>query len=85
MRLLVLGCTRFIGYAIIEAALAAGWEVSAFNRGISGSPPPGAQTLRGDRTQTDDLARLPTVGSWDAVVDTSGFVPRDVLTACRVP
>lgn len=83
MRLLVLGGTRFVGYAVIEAALTAGWEVSSFNRGISGAPPPGVRELRGDRTDPTDLARVSTAGPWDAVVDTSGFVPRDVLATCR--
>jgi nucleoside-diphosphate-sugar epimerase len=31
-----------------------------------------------------DLTRLASDGPWDAVVDTSGFVPRDVLTACEL-
>ncbi|BCJ60638.1 hypothetical protein Jiend_40600 [Micromonospora endophytica] len=35
MRLLVLGGTWFVGYAIVTAAVAAGWEVTTFNRGTS--------------------------------------------------
>jgi nucleoside-diphosphate-sugar epimerase len=30
-----------------------------------------------------DLATLAAAGPWDAVVDTSGFVPREVLAACE--
>jgi 2'-hydroxyisoflavone reductase len=32
MRLLILGGTRFVGYAIAAAALRDGWEVTSFNR-----------------------------------------------------
>jgi nucleoside-diphosphate-sugar epimerase len=31
----------------------------------------------------DDIARLVEAGPWDAVVDTSGYVPREVLAACE--
>lgn len=83
MRLLVLGGTRFAGYAVIKAALERGWEVDAFNRGVSGTPPPGTRQLHGDRTSTADLARLAAAGPWDAAIDTSGFVPRNVLATCQ--
>ena len=83
MRLLVLGGTRFVGRAIVTAALGRGWEVTTFNRGCSGPDVPTVQVLRGDRTRAADLARLAEAGPWDAVVDTSGFVPRDVLAACK--
>jgi NAD(P)-dependent dehydrogenase (short-subunit alcohol dehydrogenase family) len=33
MRLLVLGGTRFVGRAVVDRALAAGAEVTLFNRG----------------------------------------------------
>jgi hypothetical protein len=36
MRLLVLGGTRFVGHAVVSAALGRGWEVATFNRGLSG-------------------------------------------------
>ena len=35
MHLLVLGGTRFLGRAIVDAALAAGHEVTLFNRGLT--------------------------------------------------
>ena len=43
----------------------------------------GVQALRGDRTRPDDVARLVEAGPWDAVVDTSGYVPREVLAVCE--
>ncbi|NUK21943.1 NAD-dependent epimerase/dehydratase family protein [Streptomyces lunaelactis] len=82
MRILVMGGTWFLGKAIVEEALRRGWDVTAFNRGRSGAVND-AETVRGDRTSPDDLKRLATHGSWDAVIDTSSseFPPRDVLLA----
>lgn len=67
MRVLVLGGTRFLGRAVVDAALAAGHEVTLFNRGRT-SPElfPQAERLRGDLTgRLDALAGR----SWDAAVD----------------
>lgn len=89
MRLLVLGGTVFLGDAIVRDALDRGWEVATFSRGRSGEPVPGAEALLGDRTSATDLERLRD-RSWDAVIDTSGFIPAVVgrsvrLLADRVP
>lgn len=84
MRLLVLGGTRFVGRAIVTAALSHGWEVTTLNRGRSDADVAGVHVARGDRTRRADLATLAAAGPWDAVVDTSGYVPRDVLAACEV-
>jgi 2'-hydroxyisoflavone reductase len=84
VRMLVLGGTRFVGYAVLEAAIHAGWEATSFSRGVSGLPPSGVRVVQGDRLDRRDLAELADDGPWDAVVDTSGFVPRDVLMACEV-
>jgi len=84
MRLLILGGTRFVGRAVAEEAAAAGMQAFAFNRGMSGPDVPGVGALRGDRTSAADLAGLAAAGPWDAVIDTSGYVPREVLAACEV-
>jgi len=83
MNLLALGGTGFVGRAIIEAALGRGWTVTTFNRGISASDVAGVRVVRGDRSTVDDVDRLATSGPWDAVVDTSGYVPRNVLAVAR--
>jgi len=83
MRLLVLGGTRFVGWAITAAAVGNGWEVTTFNRGVSGADIPEVRALRGDRTRADDVALLADAGPWDAVVDTSGYVPRETLAVCE--
>jgi len=80
MRILMLGGTRFIGRTVVQDALSRGHEVTLFNRGRS-APEAFTQLtlLTGDR-DTDDYASLST-GSWDAVVDTSAYVPRHVNRA----
>lgn len=82
MRLLVLGGTRFLGRAVVADALARGWQVTTLTRGASGPPPAGVTARTGDRTTAGGLAALDG-GGWDAVVDTSGFVPRVVGASAR--
>jgi 2'-hydroxyisoflavone reductase len=74
MRLLVLGGTRFLGRGVVEAAVAAGDQVTTFTRGVSGDSPDGVEALHGDRSKPDGMDVL-RGREWDAVVDTSGFVP----------
>jgi nucleoside-diphosphate-sugar epimerase len=81
MRLLVLGGTQFVGHAVVSAALGLGWEVTTFNRGLSGADVAGVRALRGDRALPADLAVLSDAGPWDAIIDTSGYVPREVLAS----
>lgn len=57
--------------------------MTTFRRGLSGEDAPGVTAIRGDRTSGDDLSRLVRSGPWDAVVDTSGFVPRESLDVAR--
>ncbi|NGM13526.1 NAD-dependent epimerase/dehydratase family protein [Verrucosispora sioxanthis] len=83
MHLLVLGGTWFVGHAIVKAAIDAGWEVTTFNRGTSDPFLKAARPVRGDRTRPEDIARLAAAGSWDAVVDTSGYVPANTLAVAR--
>lgn len=74
-----LGGTRFIGRHIAECAIALGHRVTLFHRGDSlpvGLP--GATNVVGDRSR--DLDRL--TDRYDAIVDTCGFLPRDVAASC---
>ena len=80
MRILVLGGTSFVGRTIVEDALSHGAEVALFGRGETGADLfPDAPRLIGDR-DTGDYVALRS-GSWDAVVDVSGYVPRHVANA----
>jgi 2'-hydroxyisoflavone reductase len=77
MRILVLGGASFVGRAIVADALRQGAEVTLFSRGKTGTDLfPGVPRLRGDR-DSGDYAAL-RAGSWDAVADVSGYVPRHV-------
>lgn len=77
MKLLVIGGGRFVGAHLVDAALARGHELTLFNRGRASAPPPGARALTGDRRA--DLSALTGSGErWDAVVDTCGYLPREV-------
>ncbi|MEV6830718.1 NAD-dependent epimerase/dehydratase family protein [Amycolatopsis sp. NPDC051102] len=82
-RVLVLGGSWFLGRSIVDAALATGADVTTFRRGKSGEDATGVRTIRGDRTDPADLRRLAAEGPWDAVLDTSGFVPREELAVAR--
>lgn len=76
MKILILGGTSFLGPQVVEAALARGHVLSLFNRGKTNPGLfPDIEKLRGDRD--GDLKSLEG-RTWDAVVDTSGFVPRIV-------
>ncbi|GGS52680.1 NAD-dependent epimerase/dehydratase family protein [Actinokineospora fastidiosa] len=75
MRVLVLGGTAFVGRAIVDAMLTSGLSPTLFNRGTSALFPE-VPRLVGDRS-TGDYSALSS-GSWDAVVDVSGYVPRHV-------
>lgn len=83
MRILILGGSRFLGRAFVTEALAAGHQVTVFNRGRSGPDLPGVVAVRGDRENPADLARLAAAGPWEAVVDTSGYVPKTVGDSAR--
>ena len=100
MKLLVLGGTVFLGRHVVESALERGHSVTLFNRGTrpdvsfaagpsdSGEVPGRARTdyeapeiLKGDRYT--DLTAL-AGRSWDAVVDTCGFIPSAVRASAEL-
>lgn len=82
MKVLILGGTLFVGRHLVEAALARGHEVTIFNRGRRGPELfPEVEKLRGDRDGRLDALRG---RSWDAVVDTSGYVPRIVRASAEL-
>jgi 2'-hydroxyisoflavone reductase len=86
MKLLVLGGTRFLGRHLVDAALARGDEVTVFTRGKQPNHWGDAvTTLTGNRDPqiAPGLAALES-GAWDAVVDTSGYVPRVVRASAEL-
>src|SRR5436190_15007853 len=89
MNLLVLGGTLFLGRHLVEEALARGHRVTLLNRGrtaptlFAGSPH--VETLLGDRS--GDLSALEEAArerTFDAVLDTCGYVPRIVRRTAEI-
>lgn len=82
MKLLILGGTMFLGRHLTEAALGRGHEVTLFNRGQHNPELfPEVEKLRGERDGQLDALRG---RSWDAVIDTSGYVPRVVRASAEL-
>ena len=82
MRLLVLGGTTFLGKHAVEGALARGDTVTLFNRGRSHPERFGdCERLTGDR---DGGLSVLAGREWDAVLDTSGYVPRIVAASAQL-
>jgi 2'-hydroxyisoflavone reductase len=77
MKVLVLGGTRFVGRHVVEAARASGHEVSVLHRGKTGRALwPDVEDLIGDRNT--DMHSLAGDRRWDAVIDSSAYVPSTV-------
>jgi 2'-hydroxyisoflavone reductase len=73
MRILVLGGTKFVGRAIVDAALGRGDTVTMFNRGKTNPGLyPGVETVIGDRTE--DLTPLDG-REFDVVMDVACYDP----------
>lgn len=88
MNLLLLGGTHFLGRHLAELAVARGHRVTLFTRGRRPLPDPLAGkvvALIGDRDPRNapGLAALER-GSFDAAIDTSGYVPRVVTAAATL-
>ena len=82
LKILVLGGTRFLGPHVAELAMARGHSVTFFNRGRTNPGVlPQVERIQGDRNgQLDGLKGR----SWDAVIDTSGYVPRHVRLSAEL-
>ena len=82
LRILLLGGTRFIGVHLTEFALQRGHSVTFFNRGKTNPGRfPQVEKLTGDRDGQLDALKGKT---WDAVIDTSGYVPRHVRLSAEL-
>lgn len=84
MRVLILGGTRFVGRAIVDAALSAGHHVTLFNRGRTNPGLyPQLETVIGDRTV--DLSAV-SGRRFDVVIDVAGYDPGVVaMSAAAFP
>jgi 2'-hydroxyisoflavone reductase len=86
MKILILGGTRFLGRHFVDAALARGDSVTLFTRGRQPNHWGDAvATVAGHRDPAVEpgLGLLAT-GTWDAVIDTCGYVPRIVRASAEL-
>jgi len=84
MRILIMGGTAFVGRHIARAAIDAGHDVTLFHRGQTGAGLfPEATHVLGDRNSDADLAALGG-RPWDACVDVSAYLPRQVRALAGV-
>ncbi len=76
MKLLIIGGTIFLGRYIADEAIKRGHTVTLFNRGKHNPDLfPEAEKLHGDRRE--DVSAL-AGRTWDAAIDTCGYLPRDI-------
>jgi len=81
-RILILGGTGFLGPALVEAARSRGHVLTLFNRGRTHPGLfPDLEQLHGDRDGKLEALRG---RSWDAAIDTSGYVPRIVTLSAEL-
>lgn len=82
MKILIIGGTKFLGRHLVDAALKNGHEVTLFNRGKKYSDEifPQVEQIHGDRNS--DLEKLGGK-AFDAVIDTSGYLPQTVETSAE--
>jgi 2'-hydroxyisoflavone reductase len=83
LNVLVLGGTRFLGRHLVEEFLKRGHKVTLFNRAVSNPNLfSNLEKIKGDRGG-DNLKAL--MGrKWDAVIDTSGYIPRIVELSSNI-
>ncbi len=82
LRILFIGGTGFIGPHMVRRAMARGHTVTLFNRGRTNPHLfPEVEKLVGDR---DGGLGVLEGGEWDAVIDTSGYVPRVVRDSAEL-
>jgi len=86
VKLLVLGGTQFLGRHVVEAALARRCDVTIFTRGRTPVPFGAAVERRAGNRDPDIAPGLGALaeGAWDAVIDTSGYLPRCVGGSARL-
>lgn len=77
MRLLILGGTVFLGRALTDAAVARGHAVTHVHRGRRGNDAR-VETIVRDRETIPFMEGVDATRTWDAAIDTSGYLPQVV-------
>lgn len=86
MKILILGGTGYLGPATVAAAQAHGHELTLFNRGKTRPGLfPNIEQIHGDRDPDKGEGLKALEGrKWDAVIDNSGFFPRQVGASAKL-
>jgi 2'-hydroxyisoflavone reductase len=79
MNILILGGTAFLGRHLVTAALEKNHQLTLFHRGHR-NPYPDLENILGNRET--DLEKL-AGRTWDAVIDTSAYIPRIAKLSAR--
>jgi len=82
LKILILGGTNFLGPHLVEELQEHGHEITLFNRGTQdASSFPNVETLQGNRDGNLDALKNRW---WDAIIDTSGHLPRLVEDSSKI-
>lgn len=81
LKILILGGTTFLGPHLVQELQQHGHEVTIFTRGNQSSKFSNVEELQGDRD--GDLKALEN-RNWDAIIDTSGHLPRLVRESSKL-
>ena len=81
LKILILGGTTFLGPHLVQELQQHGHEVTIFTRGNQSSKFSNVEELQGDRD--GDLKALEN-RNWDAIIDTSGHLPRLVRDSSKL-
>src|SRR5689334_5608022 len=85
MRALVIGGTRNVGPAIVQALLEASYSVTVLNRGVTADDlPPSVERLRADRTDAAEFSGALGDRDFDLVVDTTLYTGRDAEAVVKI-
>jgi nucleoside-diphosphate-sugar epimerase len=85
MRSLIIGGTRNLGPAIVQALLRQGHEVTVFNRGQTRDDlPEEVERLRGDRTDPKQLKQILAGRDFDLVIDTTLYAGAEAKAVVEI-
>ena len=80
-----MGGSRFNGLALVESLVAAGHDVTTFNRGVTNTDlPRGVTQLHGDRKDHEGLRATLEGHDFDVIHDTSAYVLDDVTSLVEI-
>ncbi|HPR62830.1 MAG TPA: NAD-dependent epimerase/dehydratase family protein [Thermoanaerobaculia bacterium] len=84
MNVLVLGGTRFIGYACVQALLERGHHVTVLHRGYHPLNIPGVNSIKANREDEEAFTAAIKGRTFDTVLDLTGYTEKDARLAVRL-